>query len=348
MHALCAWLMVMGLLNSVSTRALAGEVSRVVEAFQIPVRTKAVAPVYPNTLVESGQDGWIELQFMVGTDGKPYEIAVTDSMGAAGLEQAAVKAAEQWEYQPAQLNGSPLDAALRHRVTFALTGDKGGVRRRFAREFRLIRQHVDKGEREAALGLLEQIDVRSLYEGVFAEIAWYLYFARWGTPEQQRIVLTRASESDPDLTRVPIRFTQMIILARFSVELQTSHFGAALKTLALMDRLQEQRTMRFDSAQTKSIRDARQAIDDLKDNDKAFSVNGKVGDHANWVYTLLKDEMSFDVHQGEIAELKLRCEKRFVGFRFAEHSTFRIPSSFGACELEVIGNPGTTFTLTQS
>ena len=73
-----------------------------------------------------------------------------------------------------------------------------------------------------------------------------------------------------------------------------------------------------------------------------------IGEHANWTYSLLKDEMTFNILEGEIAELKLRCDRRYIGFRFAAKSTFKIPESYGNCQLEVIGNPGTSFTLTQS
>ena len=45
--------------------------------------------------------------------------------------------------------------------------------------------------------------------------------------------------------------------SRLCVELQTSHFGLALKTLALMDRLLEKRSMRFDAAQRQSMLEAR-------------------------------------------------------------------------------------------
>lgn len=62
----------------------------------------------------------------------------------------------------------------------------------------------------------------------------------------------------------------MLALARFSVEFQTSHFGSALKTLALMDRLQEKPAGRFDAAQRRSMLEAREAIEDLRSNDSAF------------------------------------------------------------------------------
>lgn len=332
----------------------AAEGTRPVEIYEPPVLVTRVPPPYPASAQARGEEGWVELQLMVGTDGKPYEVTVTDSMGMDEFSVAAVRAVKRWKFDAARMDGQTLDASTRFRLQFVLEsgkggkGEKGGVRKSFSRRFESIKTYIDSNERAKALELLEQEKTSNLYEDVFLQVGWFLFYVRWGTPEQQRIALTRATASDPDFTRVPVRFTQMLALARFSVELQTSHFGAALKTLALIDRLQEKRTMRIDAARKQSMADARKAIEELKSNDTAFSVGGTVGDHANWVYSLLKDEMSFEVHEGEIAELKLRCEKRFVGFRFAEHSTFKIPSSYGACELEVIGNPGTTFTLTQS
>ncbi|MCY3884146.1 MAG: hypothetical protein OXG24_04435, partial [Gammaproteobacteria bacterium] len=40
-----------------------------------------VRPVYPQSRLIAGEESWVELNFMVDSDGKPYEIVVTDSIG---------------------------------------------------------------------------------------------------------------------------------------------------------------------------------------------------------------------------------------------------------------------------
>ena len=326
----------------------AEEGAKPVETFSLPLPTRRPHPKYPAVARMRAQEGWVEVQFMVDPNGKPYEITVTDSMGHAEFSKAAVRAVEGWEYDAARMNGQPLDAAARQRLIFSMTGTGAGVRSVFSQRFISIKMHIKENERTEALELLEKAESRNLYEEVFLQIGWYLFHLRWGTPEQQRIALTRASASDPDTSHVPVDFIQMIMLARFRTEIQTNHLGAALITAKAVSRLQEEGKVKLEADRLRSLNETVSKIEALKKDDVAFSVNGVIGEHANWTYSLLKDEMTFHVLEGEIAELKLRCDRRYVGFRFAADSTFKIPESYGNCQLEVIGNPGTTFTLTQS
>jgi hypothetical protein len=121
-----------------------------------------------------------------------------------------------------------------------------------------------------------------------------------------------------------------------------------LRTAEVIRRLQVEGKVKLDDDRVKSVARMASTIEALKQDNSAFTVDGVIGEHANWSYSLLKDEMTFHVLEGELAELKLRCDRRYVGFRFIPDSTFKIPESYGRCLLEVIGNPGTTFTLTQS
>ena len=326
----------------------AAEGTKPVEVYEPPVLLTRVNPVYPRSAQVKGEEAWVDLQFMVGTDGRPYEVAVADSMGAEEFSEIAAKVVERWVYQAGRMNGQPLDAAVRIHLMFSLDRGKSGARSLFSQQFKSIKKHIEKNERAAALELLGKADARNHFEEVFLQIGWYHFHVRWGTPEQQRVALTRATASGPDVRHVPLDFIQMIMLARFGAEVRTNHFGAALNTAKVLNELQEAGTVKLEADRLRSLGEMADKIKALKKDDTTFVVDGAIGEHSNWVYTLLKDEMTFHVLDGEIAELKLRCERRYVGFRFAADSIFKIPESYGNCELEVIGNPGTTFTLTQS
>ena len=62
------------------------------------------------------------MNFMVDTQGKPYEIEVTDAIGNEAFVKAALKAMENYRYDPATLNGEAIDAGYGQRFTFSLTG----------------------------------------------------------------------------------------------------------------------------------------------------------------------------------------------------------------------------------
>ena len=81
-----------------------------VELYTAPVRKDMKTPRYPRIVQAKGREGWVRLDFMIGTDGKAYEIAVTDSMGDGTFQRAAIGALRISTFEPAHLNGRPVDA----------------------------------------------------------------------------------------------------------------------------------------------------------------------------------------------------------------------------------------------
>ena len=74
--------------------------------------TKAVPAVYPAEVREFGVEGTVTIRVMIGVDGKVKEAAVTKSFGNTACEQAALKAARQWEFKPATKDGQPIESPM--------------------------------------------------------------------------------------------------------------------------------------------------------------------------------------------------------------------------------------------
>ncbi len=53
------------------------------------------------------------------------------------------------------------------------------------------------------------------------------------------------------------------------------------------------------------------------------------------------------ITEGRIAELKLRCRKSYVFFRYDPELEYSIPKDHMPCGLEVLGDPGTQFSIVQ-
>jgi TonB family protein len=70
-----------------------------------PVRIKEVAPVYPAIAVSAGVEGDVVIEATIDEDGKVAEAHVVKSVPL--LDQAALDAVRQWQYQPSLLNGVP-------------------------------------------------------------------------------------------------------------------------------------------------------------------------------------------------------------------------------------------------
>ena len=83
-----------------------------------PRVTKRVTPEYPEQAKADRIQGRVELDIVIGTDGKVLQTEVKKSVPL--LDEATVAAVSQWEYTPTLLNGQPIEVILRVRVNFVL------------------------------------------------------------------------------------------------------------------------------------------------------------------------------------------------------------------------------------
>lgn len=83
-----------------------------------PKRVKTVQPVYPADAQARGIRGIVLLELLIDAAGKVARIDVVRSI--PGLDEAAVTAARQWEYEVTKLDGKPVSVRLTVPITFAM------------------------------------------------------------------------------------------------------------------------------------------------------------------------------------------------------------------------------------
>jgi TonB family protein len=83
-------------------------------------RTRYVAPQFPEEALRRGVDGWVELHFLVGTDGAVGEVAVVGAQPVGVFEQAALAAVRRWHYRPVMRGGRAVAQRVRVRVRFTV------------------------------------------------------------------------------------------------------------------------------------------------------------------------------------------------------------------------------------
>jgi TonB family protein len=84
----------------------------------VPKRVKHVQPVYPPEAIAQGVRGIVILDLVIDTKGKVESVSVVRSV--PGLDEAAIAAARQWEYEPVKMDGKPVSVRLTVPITFAL------------------------------------------------------------------------------------------------------------------------------------------------------------------------------------------------------------------------------------
>jgi TonB family protein len=83
-------------------------------------RTHYLAPQFPDVARKRGLDGWVDLQFVVGTDGAVSDVAVVGAQPVGIFEQAALDAVRHWRYQPVLRAGQAVSQHARVRLRFTV------------------------------------------------------------------------------------------------------------------------------------------------------------------------------------------------------------------------------------
>ena len=79
-----------------------------------PVYKKA--PEYPKVARQIGASGVVEVEAMIGTDGRVKNAKVLK--GNPMLQKAAIDAVNEWRYKPALLNGKPVESPVQIKLNF--------------------------------------------------------------------------------------------------------------------------------------------------------------------------------------------------------------------------------------
>jgi TonB family protein len=84
----------------------------------VPKKLKHVQPIYPPEAIAQGIRGIVILDLVLDTEGRVESTSVIRSI--PGLDQAALAAARQWQYEPVKVNGKPVRVRMTVPITFAL------------------------------------------------------------------------------------------------------------------------------------------------------------------------------------------------------------------------------------
>jgi TonB family protein len=95
-----------------------GEAVRVGGNIRQPEIIKLVKPVYPPEAIKAHIEGQVILEATVTERGDVADIKVIS--GPPTLIPAAIKAVEEWKYEPTLINGRPVSVILTAKVSFSL------------------------------------------------------------------------------------------------------------------------------------------------------------------------------------------------------------------------------------
>lgn len=81
---------------------------------------RQVPPEYPAQAMRKRQTGWVELEFSIGADGRVSDVRVARANPPRVFDKEAVRAMQQWTFDPALQDGQPVQSRGRRRIEFQL------------------------------------------------------------------------------------------------------------------------------------------------------------------------------------------------------------------------------------
>jgi TonB family protein len=295
---------------------------------------------YPEDLRLHSKEGWVNVSFMVDPQGKPYELMVTDASGDAGFKKNALKLVSQWQFNPATLDGQAVDSAMEFKVIYAITGFGEGARPQFSKAYRDLFKYVNANDKAGADAAMRKLSVDNLYEDAYFGFAQSVYAQKWGTESEQLAGLSRAVAHENGARFLPKKQFIVALSAMLPLQVRARDFSGALQSFVKLQKLGA------DEALLATFKPTIDQINALKDNDRSFSVPGEIVD-GSWCLPLFKRKFSVDVTSGHLSEVKLRCERKYVFFAFDPTLEYKVSEKYGACLLQLTGDPGTKFKLMQ-
>lgn len=304
----------------------------------LPIRR--VAPNYPQSALDHGEEGWVMVSYTISTDGDVIEAMIEDSV---------LHAVRQWKYKPAMLNGEPVEQSMtRTRLVLQLPALRKGATKRFVARFRQIEKLIMDGniqEAEPLLTDLHDTGRHNLYEDAWY---WWLNYRYLKASGNTDYVAKHGSLSKavgyvenylaPDVFVVAIQ-------ELYNLELQAQDISAAIETY-------ERLVSSKGAKQSTYYNDVHTAMEsnvlklrEIVAGDTIMQVTAHVGQFDYWHHHLLRRSFSLGDIRGKLDLVDIRCDKRTQRYTMSETSTWTIPESWGDCRVYIQGEPGSTFTF---
>jgi TonB family protein len=317
-----------------------------VQTFEPPQPYKRFAPEYPYMPLRKGQEGWVDISMMIDEKGKPYEVTVVDSAGDNDFENSALKAVRSWTYKPAKSGDTPITSSARIILGFEIKQSQNKIDQEFVGAYKVFSEGLSSKspeELKKALDAVLQSGGEDRLELAYQGLAKYLYSRRYGSEQEQMANLREAlsfSRRKGDPVYLPDTEAKFARRELMKLQVKNKYFREALYTYSYFEAIGDGEAVNL----FKSAYDQILALENGADGYELpleLNVNGAA------YIELLKRKVYISEVDGEVSEMKVRCEKKYFGLSVEADIGYDIPKEWGACSAEFLGRVGTKFILGQ-
>jgi TonB family protein len=103
--------------SSLTEQLIAMEAAKPVPASALKI-SSYVAPQYPQRALERNLEGWVDVEFTVGTDGRTQNVVVRDASHETFFRREATEAVAKWQFEPREFMGRAIEQSSYTRIRF--------------------------------------------------------------------------------------------------------------------------------------------------------------------------------------------------------------------------------------
>jgi TonB family protein len=108
---------VTGARTALNDHLIAMESAKLLPASSLKIATY-VAPVYPERALDRHLEGWVDIEFTVGTDGATRDVTIADASHEGFFRREATEAVEKWLFEPRTFMGRVIEQRSYTRIRF--------------------------------------------------------------------------------------------------------------------------------------------------------------------------------------------------------------------------------------
>jgi protein TonB len=79
-----------------------------------------VVPEFPERALDRNFEGWVDVEFTAGIDGRTRNVTVTDASHETFFRREAVDAVSKWQFEPRIFMGRAIEQSSYTRIRFVL------------------------------------------------------------------------------------------------------------------------------------------------------------------------------------------------------------------------------------
>ncbi|MBL4670726.1 MAG: energy transducer TonB [Arenicella sp.] len=333
------------LIGIVSSSAYAQDVDDLGFVEAIPLHR--APPVYPRNELIDGNAGMAEIEFMIDEAGQVFAPRILRST-ATKFESAALAAVKSYRYEPAMFNDKAVQSRTSISIQFIVEGEIEGVSKRFSSMYKRVLKELEADQPK--LSKIDQSMSSMLAAGNLSSYALARYNllelgvarAFGNLPQQMEAIRKllmfdgRVSEKNRALDKGML---QRVRYSLFYSLVSTQRYAEALELHSTIKRKDQSVALQLSSTVAK--------IEQLRQGGGQSVIDIDLGVRGYSIEYLLNNSLGIVDVEGVITSLNLRCQRKFKQLSFAAGSEYQLPKSWGACLLEVVGEPGTVAKLVQ-